>query len=161
GGPGPGARRACIQRGGGAAADRMAGRARRPRLAARAGRHGIRGRGRRPGAGRGFARGPLRRRAAGCGAAGRHRRPLAPAAAWPHAMQIWQQAGDAATADLWMPVIRAALVALGFPGERALDSVGYQVMGAFGELLGRYAALAPAAGPLDGRAAVRLLANAA
>lgn len=83
------------------------------------------------------------------------------AAAWPHAMQIWQQAGDAATADLWMPVIRAALVALGFPGERALDSVGYQVMGAFGELLGRYAALAPAAGPLDGRAAVRLLANAA
>src|SRR5690606_37522892 len=55
------------------------------------------------------------------------------AAAWPHAMQISQQAGDVATADLWMPVIRAALVALGFPGERALDSVGYQVMGARSE----------------------------
>ncbi len=82
-------------------------------------------------------------------------------AAWPAALELWQQAGDRLTTDRWMPVIRAALVALGFPGERALDSVGYQVMGAFGELLGRYAALAPAAGLLDGRAAVRLLASAA
>lgn len=82
-------------------------------------------------------------------------------AAWPTALDLWRQTGERATTDLWMPVMRAALVALGFPGERPLDSVGYQVMGAFGELLGRYAALAPAAGPLDGRAAVRLLASAA
>jgi len=83
------------------------------------------------------------------------------AAAWPAALDTWRQVGERATCDLWMPAIRATLVALGFPGERPLDSVGYQVMGAFGELLGRYAALAPAAGPLDGRGAVRLLASAA
>jgi len=83
------------------------------------------------------------------------------AAAWPAALDTWRQVGERATCDRWMPAIRAALVALGFPGERPLDSVGYQVMGAFGELLGRYAALAPAAGPLDGRGAVRLLASAA
>lgn len=82
-------------------------------------------------------------------------------AAWQAALDAWLAVGRHATCDLWMPAIRAVLVALGFPGERPLDSVGYQVMGAFGELLGRYAALAPAAGPLDGRAAVRLLASAA
>ena len=86
---------------------------------------------------------------------------MALSSTWPAALDIWQQAGERSSTDLWMPVIRAALVALGFPGERPLDSVGYQVMGAFGELLGRYAALAPAAGPLDGRGAVRLLASAA
>lgn len=81
--------------------------------------------------------------------------------AWPAALAIWRQVGDHATSDLWMPAMRAALVALGFPGERTLDSVGYQVMGAFGDLLGRFAALAPAAGQLNGRAAVRLLERAA
>lgn len=81
--------------------------------------------------------------------------------AWPAALAIWQGVGERATCDRWMPAMRAALVALGFPGERSLDSVGYQVMGALGDLLGRYAALAPAAGPLSGRAAVRLLERAA
>ncbi|CAM4227724.1 PD-(D/E)XK nuclease family protein [Bordetella muralis] len=81
--------------------------------------------------------------------------------AWPAALEIWRQVGERATCDLWMPAMRAALVALGFPGERPLDSVGYQVMGALGDLFGRYAALAPAAGQLNGRAAVRLLERAA
>lgn len=81
--------------------------------------------------------------------------------AWPAAVEIWRQVGERATCDLWMPAMRAALVALGFPGERPLDSVGYQVMGALGDLFGRYAALAPAAGQLNGRAAVRLLERAA
>ena len=80
---------------------------------------------------------------------------------WPAALEIWRQVGERATSDVWMPAMRAALVALGFPGERTLDSVGYQVMGALGDLLGRYAALAPAAGQLSGRAAVRLLERAA
>ena len=83
------------------------------------------------------------------------------AEAWPQALAIWQAVGRKAATDAWMPAMRAALGALGFPGQRALDSVGYQVVGAFGELLGRYGALAPAAGPLGGRAAVRLLARAA
>jgi len=81
--------------------------------------------------------------------------------AWPVALEIWRRIGERATSDVWMPAMRAALMALGFPGERPLDSVGYQVMGALGDLLGRYAALAPAAGPLNGRAAVRLLERAA
>lgn len=87
--------------------------------------------------------------------------PLTLLAAWPAAMEVWRKAGERTTTDHWMPVMRAALVALGFPGERPLDSVAYQVMGAFGDLLGRYAALAPAAGQLTGRAAVRLLERAA
>ena len=41
--------------------------------------------------------------------------------------------------------MKAALTALGFPGEAALDSVAYQVMGALGEALGSFSALAPAA----------------
>ncbi|WP_459615160.1 PD-(D/E)XK nuclease family protein [Bordetella sp. 2513F-2] len=85
--------------------------------------------------------------------------PLADA--WRAAAQAWRGASRRAGADGWMPVMRAALAALGFPGERPLDSVSYQVVGAFGELLGRYGALAPAAGLLDGPAAVRLLARAA
>ena len=88
-------------------------------------------------------------------------RELALSAAWTAALAGWRQVGERATCDEWMPAIRAALVTLGFPGERPLDSVGYQVMGALGELLGRYAALAPAAGRLSGRSAVRLLERAA
>jgi len=86
------------------------------------------------------------------------------AESWPRAAQAWRaergRQGQAPT-DAWMPVMRAALGALGYPGERPLDSVDYQVVGAFGELLGRFGALAPAAGPLGGQAAVRLLARAA
>ncbi|MVW71963.1 PD-(D/E)XK nuclease family protein [Bordetella sp. 15P40C-2] len=82
-------------------------------------------------------------------------------AAWPRAMEIWRQAGARATCDAWMPVMRSALLALGYPGERTLDSVGYQVVGALGELFGRFAALAPVAGRLNGRAAVQLLQRAA
>ncbi|MFU1982820.1 PD-(D/E)XK nuclease family protein [Bordetella hinzii] len=83
------------------------------------------------------------------------------AQAWEAAMKIWREGPTRAPCDIWTPRIREALKALGFPGEQALDSVGYQVMGALGELLGDFAALAPAAGPLNGRAAVRLLASAA
>lgn len=57
--------------------------------------------------------------------------------------------------------MKAALTALGFPGEGALDSVGYQVLGAFGEALGGFSALAPAAGKLGGVAAVNLLQSVA
>ena len=57
--------------------------------------------------------------------------------------------------------MKAALTALGFPGEAALDSVAYQVMGALGEALGSFSALAPAAGKLGGQAAVRLLESVA
>jgi probable DNA repair protein len=88
---------------------------------------------------------------------------LALAEAWAQASQAWQEfaARGPHASDAWVPVMRAALGALGFPGERALDSVAYQVVGALGDLLGSYGALAPAAGLLDGRAAVRLLSRAA
>ncbi|OZI71030.1 PD-(D/E)XK nuclease family protein [Bordetella genomosp. 12] len=83
------------------------------------------------------------------------------AQAWEAAMSLWRAGPARATCDVWAPRMREALKALGFPGEQAVDSVGYQVLGALGELLGDFAALAPAAGPLNGRSAVRLLISAA
>ena len=83
------------------------------------------------------------------------------AQAWNQAMDIWTQGGRKASCDVWMPRMKAALTALGFPGEAALDSVAYQVMGALGEALGSFSALAPAAGKLGGQAAVRLLESVA
>ncbi len=83
------------------------------------------------------------------------------AQAWLQALDAWTQHGEYATCDAWMPRMKTALTALGFPGERVLDSVGYQVMGALGDLLGSFAALAPAAGRISGPAAVRLLESAA
>lgn len=82
-------------------------------------------------------------------------------AAWDAAMAVWLDGPARATCDVWMPRVKESLKALGFPGEQALDSVGYQVMGALGELLGDFAALAPAVGALNGPGAVRLLTSAA
>ncbi|KAG1527271.1 hypothetical protein G6F50_018325 [Rhizopus delemar] len=76
-------------------------------------------------------------------------------------MEIWTQGGRQATSDIWMLRMKAALTALGFPGEAVLDSVGYQVMGALGDALGSFSALAPAAGRLGGVAAVNLLQSVA
>lgn len=83
------------------------------------------------------------------------------AQAWRQAMEIWIQGGRQATCDVWMLRMKAALTALGFPGESVLDSVGYQVMGALGDALGSFSALAPAAGRLGGVAAVNLLESVA
>ncbi|KRC84524.1 PD-(D/E)XK nuclease superfamily protein [compost metagenome] len=83
------------------------------------------------------------------------------AQAWNQATEIWTQGGRQATCDVWMLRMKAALMALGFPGEAALDSVGYQVMGALGDALGSFSALAPAAGRLGGVAAVNLLESVA
>lgn len=83
------------------------------------------------------------------------------AQAWEQAMGIWTKGGTHATSDVWMLRMKAALTALGFPGEGALDSVGYQVLGALGEALGGFSALAPAAGKLGGVAAVNLLQSVA
>lgn len=84
---------------------------------------------------------------------------LAPA--WEQAMDIWTRGGARASSDVWMLRMKAALTALGFPGEGALDSAGYQVLGALGETLGEFAALAPAVGKLGGVAAVDLLQSVA
>ncbi|HEX7748460.1 MAG TPA: PD-(D/E)XK nuclease family protein [Bordetella sp.] len=83
--------------------------------------------------------------------------------AWTQAMQVWQEvdAKGPQPADAWVPAMRGALGALGFPGEGVLDSVAYQVVSAWGELFGRFGALAPVAGLLDGPAAVHLLARIA
>jgi len=83
------------------------------------------------------------------------------AQAWNQALEIWTQGGRQATCDVWMLRMKAALTALGFPGEAVLDSVGYQVMGALGDALGSFSALAPAAGRLGGLAAVKLLESVA
>jgi probable DNA repair protein len=83
------------------------------------------------------------------------------AQAWNQALEIWTRGGRQATCDVWMLRMKAALTALGFPGEAVLDSVGYQVMGALGDALGSFSALAPAAGRLGGQAAVNLLESVA
>lgn len=83
------------------------------------------------------------------------------AQAWNQSMEIWTRGGGQATCDVWMLRMKAALTALGFPGEGVLDSVGYQVMGALGDALGSFSALAPAAGRLGGLAAVNLLESVA
>ncbi|MPT26849.1 MAG: hypothetical protein E2602_08010 [Achromobacter sp.] len=83
------------------------------------------------------------------------------AQAWDQAMEIWTRGGARASCDVWMLRMKAALTALGFPGEGVLDSVGYQVLGALGQALGGFSALAPAAGRLGGVAAVNLLQSVA
>ncbi len=81
--------------------------------------------------------------------------------AWEQACEIWLAVGRQAACEAWMPAMKSVLLALGFPGERPLDSVAHQVVAALGELLGRYAALTPVAGLIDGLTAVRLLERAA
>ena len=80
-------------------------------------------------------------------------------AAWQHAWQgcqAWGRGRGAAGADAWSRRFRAALAALGFPGDRAQDSVGYQVCEALEAALDRYAGMA-VAGRLDAAGAVALL----
>jgi len=84
---------------------------------------------------------------------------LAPA--WESARSVWQDGAQRVTADDWAMRMRAALSALGFPGERTLDSVAYQVCEAFDALLIRYSGLAVATGELDGDQAVSLLGKLA
>lgn len=79
------------------------------------------------------------------------------AAAWAEARQAWLDGERRMTADGWAGRFRAALSALGFPGERPLDSAAYQVCEAFDALLVRYTGLSVAAGSLGGDAAVSLL----
>lgn len=55
------------------------------------------------------------------------------AQAWDQAMEIWTRGGARASCDVWMLRMKAALTALGFPGEGVLDSVGYQALGALGK----------------------------
>ncbi|TJZ62601.1 PD-(D/E)XK nuclease family protein, partial [Chitiniphilus eburneus] len=69
--------------------------------------------------------------------------------------------GRAVRCDTWAQRFAAALTALGFPGDRGLDSAAYQVIDAFSALLARFAALAAPAGTLDAAAAVQLLARLA
>jgi len=84
------------------------------------------------------------------------------AAAWTQARQVWPLSHTGNTlphlsAERWASVFRAALAALGFPGERPLDSVAYQVCTAFDALLTRYAALHLVSGASEATAAVALL----
>lgn len=77
---------------------------------------------------------------------------------WRAALAAFGEArADRLTPDAWAGRMRQALAALGFPGTGTLDSTAYQVLEAFDELLRRYAALTPAAGPLNADPALRLL----
>jgi len=79
------------------------------------------------------------------------------AQAWADAREAWAEAGRQAACDTWAQVFRRALAALGFPGERPLDSTGHQVCEALDAALQRYAALAATAPPLAAGQAVGLL----
>lgn len=82
------------------------------------------------------------------------------AAGWRKAWQAWGGSQEEAPADAWGRRFRAALAALGFPGDRALDSAGYQVCEAFEAALDRYAGMT-VVGKLDASQAVSLLADLA
>jgi len=79
------------------------------------------------------------------------------AQAWADARDCWQDGAHRLTADRWALRMRSALSALGFPGERQLDSTSYQVCEAIDALLVRYAGLSRVVGELDSRQAVSLL----
>ncbi|UXY14071.1 PD-(D/E)XK nuclease family protein [Chitiniphilus purpureus] len=79
--------------------------------------------------------------------------------AWPAAQAALS--GRAARCDTWAQRFAAALTALGFPGDRPLDSAAYQVLDAFSALLARFAGLAAPAGTLDAAGAVQLLVRLA
>ncbi|WP_051710829.1 PD-(D/E)XK nuclease family protein [Andreprevotia chitinilytica] len=82
-------------------------------------------------------------------------------AAWLAAKAIIDDGRRNVRCDDWAKRFSSALDALGFPGERGLDSVAFQVMNELQAMLGRFAALAPAAGELNARAAVQLLTRLA
>jgi len=79
------------------------------------------------------------------------------AQAWRAARESWTAAGRRASCDTWARVFRACLAALGFPGERPLDSAGHQVCDALGAALERYAGLSATGPELAPSAAVSLL----
>lgn len=80
---------------------------------------------------------------------------------WSNAVRIWREPHPRGeSADVWATVMRRALSALGFPGK-GNDSVTFQVVGAFSELLDTYASLTPVARGLSGGAALALLAQLA
>lgn len=77
--------------------------------------------------------------------------------AWDASIAVFNAAPAAAGTDRWGKILREALTALGFPGDASPDSVSFQVVGAFSDVLDQYAALSPAAGNLDAVHAVGLL----
>lgn len=80
---------------------------------------------------------------------------------WSDAVRIWREPHPLGeSADVWATVMRRALSALGFPGK-GNDSVTFQVVGAFSDLLDTYASLTPVARGLSGRAALALLSQLA
>ena len=79
------------------------------------------------------------------------------AQAWPRCLDLAQGWGGPAAADIWMQRFRQALMALGFPGQPALDSHAFQVMEAFDGIMARLAGQSAAAGSLRFGAAVSLL----
>lgn len=81
--------------------------------------------------------------------------------AWPLCMEIVR--GHAGTQALggWSRIIRAALQALGFPGDAALDSHAYQTLDAFDQLIERLNFQSPVTGKVGFGTAVSLLAQMA
>ncbi|MEZ2623841.1 hypothetical protein ACBP93_11240 [Paenalcaligenes hominis] len=66
--------------------------------------------------------------------------------AWQEAVQCIQHQDARLAPALWITPIRAALQALGFPGEQTLDSHAYQTMQTFEQRLGLFSRLAPVFG---------------
>lgn len=80
---------------------------------------------------------------------------------WMRAIALWREPHPRGeSADVWASVIRRVLSVLGFPGQ-GNDSVSFQVVGAFSELLDTYASLTPVARAQSGRHALSLLTQLA
>lgn len=77
---------------------------------------------------------------------------------WHAACGVWRELdGPGHSADVWSRAIRDVLSLLGFPGNEATDSVTFQAVGAFSDLIDTYASLTPVARGLDGVHALGLL----
>ncbi len=79
------------------------------------------------------------------------------AQAWGAARAVFADSEQTLTPAQWVPLLRSALQALGFPGEQSLDSHAYQTMQAFEQRLSLFARLAPVFGTLSWAQLMRLL----
>lgn len=72
-------------------------------------------------------------------------------------LEVLSAAPRRRTPSAWAESFARALQAAGWPGERALDSAGFQAAGAWAELLAGYARLDPVGGVLSPREALALV----
>ncbi|UOF93810.1 MAG: PD-(D/E)XK nuclease family protein [Bordetella sp.] len=73
------------------------------------------------------------------------------------AISIWKQIGIYAKIDDWIIVMKKSLEAIGFPGERILDVIGFQLMKKLEDLFYNFSALKYSFRKLNGAESIELI----